>query len=81
MLRRWVYNGMAPALLPDVLRTRYGAPLLLALVYSLAGQRLGLPLSLQQAAPDDVHTSQGAVRCGAARRDTCVARAGAASAC
>jgi hypothetical protein len=55
---------MAPALLPDVLRSRHGAPLLLALVYVLAGQRLGLPLALQQAAPDDVHTSQGEVRAG-----------------
>ncbi len=42
----WVYDGLAPMLLPDVLVRRKGIPLTLALVYCLLAQRLGVPTSL-----------------------------------
>ena len=38
----WVYDGLAPLLLPDVLRTRRGIPLSLAIMICSVARRLGL---------------------------------------
>jgi hypothetical protein len=38
----WVYDGLAPALLPGALLARKGTPLIMALTCCLAGQRAGL---------------------------------------
>ncbi len=38
----WVYDGLSPALLGEVVACRKGTPLALALVFALAAQRLGL---------------------------------------
>ena len=40
----WVYDGLSPILLPDVLARRRGAPLALAAVAAAVGRRAGLPL-------------------------------------
>jgi hypothetical protein len=40
----WAYEGLAPLLLPEVLRTRRGISLSLALLGSSVGRRLGLCL-------------------------------------
>eukprot|EP00775_Hariotina_reticulata_P004608 gene4608-4862_t len=42
----WVYDGLAPLLLPDVLQTRKGIPLSLSLITAAVARRLDLPLQL-----------------------------------
>eukprot|EP00877_Chromochloris_zofingiensis_P009573 jgi/Chrzof1/486/Cz01g17160.t1 len=42
----WVYEGLSPLLLPDVLDRRTGIPLSLALVYAAVAERLGVPVEL-----------------------------------
>jgi len=42
----WVYDGLAPALLPQVLQRSKGMPLSLALVAAAVGRRLGMQLQL-----------------------------------
>lgn len=42
----WVYDGLAPALLPQVLKRSKGMPLSLALVAAAVGRRLGMQLQL-----------------------------------
>jgi hypothetical protein len=42
----WVYDGLAPVLLPEVLQRRKGIPLSLCLVVVAVGMRLGMPLRL-----------------------------------
>ncbi|KAF6251695.1 hypothetical protein COO60DRAFT_1558044, partial [Scenedesmus sp. NREL 46B-D3] len=42
----WVYDGLAPLLLPQVLQTRKGLPLSLAVVAGAVARRLGMPLQL-----------------------------------
>jgi hypothetical protein len=42
----WVYDGLAPVLLPEVLQRRKGIPLSLCLVVVAVGARLGMPLQL-----------------------------------
>lgn len=41
----WVYEGLKPLLLPDVLRRRRGAPLSLAVLVAAVGRRVGLALT------------------------------------
>ena len=40
----WVYDGLQPLLLPEVLKRRKGAPIVLAGLAAAVGRRLGLPL-------------------------------------
>lgn len=46
----WVYDGLAPALLPQVLKRRKGMPLSLTLVAAAVARRLGMPMQLLCAA-------------------------------
>ena len=42
----WVYDGLRPLLLPDVLRRRKGIPLMLAVTFAAVARRLGVPATL-----------------------------------
>ncbi|GLC36810.1 hypothetical protein PLESTB_000780600 [Pleodorina starrii] len=46
----WVYDGLAPALLPQVLRRQRGIPLSLAVLYCSVARRLGVPAAPVKAA-------------------------------
>lgn len=52
----WLYEGMRPLLLPDVLANNWGIPLALATLYACVGLRLGVslvPQKLRQAPEGD----------------------------
>lgn len=40
----WLYHGLEPLLLPDVLTKKWGIPLTLSVVYTCVALRLGVPL-------------------------------------
>ncbi|GLI68291.1 hypothetical protein VaNZ11_012652 [Volvox africanus] len=46
----WVYDGLAPALLPQVVKRRRGIPLSLAILYCCVARRLGVPAAPVKAA-------------------------------
>lgn len=52
----WVYDGLAPALLPKVVQQRKGMPLALALAAAAVGRRLGMRLQLL-CAPEGLQAS------------------------
>jgi regulator of sirC expression with transglutaminase-like and TPR domain len=52
----WVYDGLAPALLPQVLQRRKGMPLALALVAAAVARRLGIQMQLL-CAPEGIQSS------------------------
>lgn len=58
----WVYDGLAPALVPQVLATGKGMPLSLALVAAAVARRLGVQMQLL-CAPEDMGstTASGAL--------------------
>ena len=57
----WVYDGLAPLLLPDVLRRRKGVPLTLAILYNSVAHRLGLTTSLAKATNSRITTQPGPI--------------------
>ena len=44
----WLYEGLQPLLLPDVLARKWGIPLALSIVYTCLGLRLGVALVPQK---------------------------------
>lgn len=44
----WLYEGLQPLLLPDVLARKWGIPLSLAVLYTCIGLRLGVSLMPQK---------------------------------
>jgi hypothetical protein len=52
----WVYDGLAPALLPQVLARSKGMPLALALVVAAVARRLGVRMRLL-CAPEAIQSS------------------------
>jgi hypothetical protein len=63
----WVYDGLAPALLPQVLHTSKGMPLSLALAAAGVGSRLGMQLQLV-CAPEQQQASTRSGVCGCVPR-------------
>lgn len=55
----WVYEGLAPMLLSDVLQRRSGAPAALAIAAAAVGRRVGLPLLPLPAAPIEAGAGSG----------------------
>jgi Transglutaminase-like superfamily len=44
----WVYDGLAPAMLPDVVTSGKGITLMMAIVFACVAQRLGVPVALRR---------------------------------
>jgi hypothetical protein len=55
----WVYDGMKPLLLPEVLKRRKGAPAAVAVAAAAVGRRLGVPLLPLPAAPVEAGAEGG----------------------
>jgi regulator of sirC expression with transglutaminase-like and TPR domain len=54
----WVYDGLAPLMLPDVLRRRKGIPIALALAAAALARRLGAGARLVCARDAEVLTTE-----------------------